>query len=85
MGNPRLLLLDEPSEGIAPVIVEQMVDTILTLKKDGLPVLLSEQNLHFARLVADKTVIVESGEVKYDGTFSELDSNPAVRDAYLSV
>jgi len=85
MGNPRLLLLDEPSEGIAPVIVEQMAAMILRLKQEGLPVLLSEQNLHFARLVADRVVIIESGAKKYEGTFTELEANPEVRDAYLSV
>jgi len=85
MGNPRLLLLDEPSEGIAPVIVEQLAQTILTLKKEKLSVLLSEQNLHFARLVSDRAVIIESGEKKYDGTFDELEANPEIRDAYLSV
>lgn len=85
MGNPRLLLLDEPSEGIAPVIVEQMAATILKLKSAGLAVLLSEQNLHFAKLVSDRAIIIESGEKKYDGRFSDLDANPEIRDAYLSV
>ncbi len=85
MGNPRLLLLDEPSEGIAPVIVEQMAQTILKLKAEGLPVLLSEQNLHFARMVSDRAVIIEGGLKKYDGTFTELDASPQVREAFLSV
>jgi branched-chain amino acid transport system ATP-binding protein len=85
MGNPRLLLLDEPSEGIAPVIVEQMAHTILKLKNEGLPVLLSEQNLHFARLVSDRAVIIEGGLKKFDGTFAELEAQPEIRDAYLSV
>ncbi len=85
MGNPRLLLLDEPSEGIAPVIVEQMAKTILKLKSEGLPVLLSEQNLHFARLVSDRAVIIEGGLKKFDGTFAELESQPEIRDAYLSI
>ena len=85
MGNPRLLLLDEPSEGIAPVIVEQMAHTILKLKAEGLPVLLSEQNLHFARLVSDRAVIIEGGLKKFDGTFAELEAQPEIRDAYLSV
>lgn len=85
MGNPRLLLLDEPSEGIAPVIVEQMAHTILKLKGEGLPVLLSEQNLHFARLVSDRAVIIEGGLKKFDGTFAELEAQPDIRDAYLSV
>ncbi|MEL6962967.1 MAG: ABC transporter ATP-binding protein [Pseudomonadota bacterium] len=85
MGNPKLLLLDEPSEGIAPVIVEQMADTILRLKAEGLSVIISEQNLHFARVVADRAIIIESGAKKFDGTFAELDQQPEVRDAYLSV
>lgn len=85
MGNPRLLLLDEPSEGIAPVIVEQMVMTINKLKAAGLAILLSEQNLQFARLVSDRAIIIESGEKKYEGTFQELDAQPEIRDTYLSV
>ncbi len=85
MGNPRLLLLDEPSEGIAPVIVEQMADTILRLKAEGLPVIISEQNLHFARIVADRAIIIEGGAKKFDGSFAELDQQQEVRDAYLSV
>ncbi|MFK8076543.1 MAG: ABC transporter ATP-binding protein [Granulosicoccus sp.] len=85
MGNPRLLLLDEPSEGIAPVIVEQMAQTILRLKDEGLPVLLSEQNLHFARLVSDRAIVIEGGLKKFDGAFSELEAQPEIRDAYLSV
>lgn len=85
MGNPALILLDEPSEGIAPVIVEEMARVILRLKKDGMTVLLSEQNLHFAGAVADRVVIIESGTAKYKGTLAELDAHPEIRDAYLSV
>jgi len=85
MGNPKLLLLDEPSEGIAPVIVEQMAETLLEIKAKGLTVLLSEQNLHFARIVADRAVIIESGSAVFDGSFAELESHPEIRDQYLSV
>ena len=85
MGNPSFVLLDEPSEGIAPVIVEQMARVILQLKSEGLTVLLSEQNLHFARAVADKAVIIEGGTQKYTGTLAELNASPEIRDAYLSV
>jgi branched-chain amino acid transport system ATP-binding protein len=85
MGNPKLLLLDEPSEGIAPVIVEQMAKTILGFKREGLTVIISEQNLHFARIVADRAIIIESGEKKFDGTFADLEKQPEIRDAYLSV
>jgi branched-chain amino acid transport system ATP-binding protein len=59
MGNPFLVLLDEPSEGVAPVIVEQMANTIIELKKEGLSILLSEQNVHFARLVSDRVYVLE--------------------------
>jgi branched-chain amino acid transport system ATP-binding protein len=85
MGNPKLLLLDEPSEGIAPVIVEQMAETLLEIKAKGLTVVLSEQNLHFARLVGDRAVIIESGSAVFDGTFAELEAHPEIRDQYLSV
>lgn len=85
MGNPSFVLLDEPSEGIAPVIVEQMAKVIQQLKADGLTVLLSEQNLHFARAVADVVVIIEGGTQKFTGTLEELNAQPEIRDAYLSV
>lgn len=85
MGNPSFVLLDEPSEGIAPVIVEQMARAILQLKAEGLTVLLSEQNLHFAQAVADRAVIIEGGSRKYAGTLADLDAHPEIRDAYLSV
>ncbi|MCC1493977.1 ABC transporter ATP-binding protein [Cognatishimia sp. F0-27] len=85
MGNPSFVLLDEPSEGIAPVIVEQMAHVITQLKADGLTVLLSEQNLHFARAVADRAVIIEGGTTKFEGTLAELNAHPEIRDAYLSV
>lgn len=85
MGNPSFLLLDEPSEGIAPVIVKQMVSVIGQLKREGLTVLLSEQNLHFARAVADAAVIIEHGTAKFAGSIAQLDAQPDIRDAYLSV
>ena len=85
MGNPAAILLDEPSEGLAPVIVEQMVKTILELKQEGLCVLLSEQNLHFANLVADRAYIIEKGHIRYQGTMAELAADEQIRAAYLSV
>ena len=84
MGNPLLVLLDEPSEGVAPVIVEQMAKVISQLKSEGLTILLSEQNLHFAQVVADRAVIIESGEQKFSGPLAELNAHPDVRDAYLA-
>lgn len=82
MGNPRLLLLDEPSEGLAPKIVEQMGDTILRLKQEGLTVVLSEQNLHFA-ILSDRAVILEKGHVRYSGAMAELAHLEDVQLAYL--
>jgi branched-chain amino acid transport system ATP-binding protein len=85
MGNPLLLLLDEPSEGIAPRIVEQMAHAILELKREGVSLLVSEQNLHFAALIADDAVILERGRVRFAGGFAELAARPEIRDAYLAV
>ncbi len=85
MGNPRAILLDEPSEGLAPVIVQQMARTIRELKAEGMTILLSEQNLHFARAVADRASIIEKGQIRYTGTMAELEADEAVRAAYLTV
>ena len=81
MGNPYLILLDEPSEGIAPVIVEQMAHMILSLKQQGVSILLSEQNLHFANLVCDRAYVLEKGQIRFSGTMQELDTNEVVRRA----
>ena len=85
MGNPYLVLLDEPSEGVAPVIVEQMVQMILALKAQGVSILLSEQNMHFAELVSDRAYVLEKGEIRYTGSMAELAEDEEVRRAYLSV
>ena len=85
MGNPRAILLDEPSEGLAPVIVRQMAQTVRELKENGLTVLLSEQNLRFARTVADRALIIEKGSIRYRGTMEELAADEDVRATYLTV
>ncbi len=85
MGNPRLILLDEPSEGLAPVIVERMAAAILELKREGITVLLSEQNLHFARLVSDRACVLEKGAIRWEGTLAALMEAEEVRAQYLSV
>lgn len=85
MGNPYLVLLDEPSEGVAPVIVEQMANMIIALKREGMSILLSEQNMHFAELVSDRAYVLENGHIRYEGTMTELAANDSVRRAYLSV
>ena len=85
MGNPACILLDEPSEGLAPVIVDQMAAAIKELKAEGLSVLLSEQNLHFATDVADRAYIIEKGRIRFAGTIAELAANEEVRNTYLAV
>jgi branched-chain amino acid transport system ATP-binding protein len=85
MGNPYLILLDEPSEGVAPVIVEQMARMIEALRERGVSIVLSEQNLHFAEWVSDRAYVLEKGQIRYSGTMQELSENEAVRRAYLSV
>jgi branched-chain amino acid transport system ATP-binding protein len=84
MGNPYLVLLDEPSEGVAPLIVEEMARMIMALKQAGVAVLLSEQNLHFAQLVCDRAVVLEKGEVKFVGTMRALMSDDALLRTHLS-
>jgi branched-chain amino acid transport system ATP-binding protein len=85
MGQPLLVLLDEPSEGVAPLIVEQMAQTILALKKEGIGILLSEQNLAFCEAVADRAYVLEKGSIRYASSMQELQGNLAVRQAYLGI
>jgi branched-chain amino acid transport system ATP-binding protein len=85
MGNPLLVLLDEPSEGVAPLIVEHMANTIVELKKEGLSILLSEQNVHFARLVSDRVYVLEKGQIRWHGSMDALMGNQDVQRAYLTV
>jgi branched-chain amino acid transport system ATP-binding protein len=85
MGNPRLVLLDEPSEGLAPVIVQQLARTIGEIKAQGISVLLCEQNLHFAAHVADRAYIIEKGAIRFQGAMHALMKDEAVRTAYLTV
>ena len=85
MGNPRLLLLDEPSEGLAPVIVRALGDQIAALKREGLTILLSEQNLRFAARLADRVYIIEKGEIRFGGPMTELMADEALRRRYLTV
>ena len=84
-GNPRLLLLDEPSEGLAPIIVAALREQIARLKAEGLTILLCEQNLAFARALADRVYILDKGGLRFSGTFRELEDNPAVKRAHLMV
>ena len=85
MGNPSAILLDEPSEGVAPIIVDQMVDMIAALKRAQVSILLSEQNLPFASLVAERVYVIERGEARFTGSMADLQANEEARRAYLSV
>lgn len=85
MGNPRLVLLDEPSEGLAPVIVDQMTNVIEALKSEGIALVISEQNVQFATRVADRAYIIETGQIRHQCTVEELERDEALRKQYLSV
>ena len=85
MGNPLMLLLDEPSTGLAPRITQHLARAVLDLKAAGLAVLLSEQNLRFAAAVADQAVVMETGHVRWRGSMAEFLSDPAASRAYLHV
>lgn len=83
MGNPSLVLVDEPSEGVAPVIVEKIAYAIQQLKSEGVSILLSEQNIAFAEWVGDRAYVLEKGSIRYEGSMKELIANQEVRSAYL--
>jgi branched-chain amino acid transport system ATP-binding protein len=85
MGNPEVLLLDEPSEGLAPVVVRTLLDRLLALRARGQTILLSEQNLRFATRLADRACVLEQGHVRYEGTIGELLADERVRRAYLTL
>jgi branched-chain amino acid transport system ATP-binding protein len=83
MGNPDVLLLDEPSEGLAPVVVRTLLERLLALKARGQTILVSEQNLRFATRLCDRAYVLEQGHVRYAGTMAELEADERVRQAYL--
>ncbi len=85
MADPKLLLLDEPSEGLAPVVVRALGENIAALKREGMTILLSEQNIKFARRLADRAYIIEKGQIKFEGPFARLAADESIRRAYLSV
>ncbi|MFM7421944.1 MAG: ABC transporter ATP-binding protein [Alphaproteobacteria bacterium] len=85
MSQPRLLLLDEPSMGLAPVLVDQILDAVVALKRAGVTVLLVEQNANAALAIADRGYVIETGRIAHGGTGAALLHDPAVREAYLGV
>lgn len=84
MGNPSCILLDEPSEGVAPVIVQEMATAILELRRQGVAILLCEQNVHFAMSVADRAYIMEKGEICFSGSIAELRADAELVSRYLT-
>ena len=85
MGNPRLMLLDEPSEGLAPVIVDNMVQALQELKREGVALLLAEQSLTVAREIADRAYVIESGRIRLAGTYEAFARDSAARAQYLGL
>ena len=85
MGNPYLVLLDEPSEGVAPIIVDQLKNMVLTLKEQGIGILLSEQNLDFVRDVADRGYVLEKGEIKFSGSIEQIYADETIKAQYLGL
>lgn len=85
MGNPIVLLMDEPAEGLSPLIVNSLVDQVLRLKELGQTILVSEQNLRFALAVSDRAYVIEKGMIRYQGTIRELEANEEVQRVYLMV
>ena len=85
MAKPRLLLLDEPSMGLAPILVDQILSTIVALKRDGLTILLVEQNASAALAIADRGYVIETGQVTAAGTARQLLTNDRVKAAYLGL
>jgi branched-chain amino acid transport system ATP-binding protein len=85
MGNPSLLLLDEPVEGVAPVVVQELTRQIKALKKMGLTILFAEQNVHFATEISDRAYVIEKGRIRFHGTMRELEANEEVKQKYLMI
>ncbi len=85
MGNPSVMLLDEPSEGLAPIMVQRIGDLIETLRKLGTTIILAEQNLHFCLGLADRAVVIDKGSDVFVGSIAELNANEEIKQRYLSV
>jgi branched-chain amino acid transport system ATP-binding protein len=85
MGNPELLLLDEPSEGLAPLVVEHLKEQIARLKQEGLTILLAEQNVGFSLHLADRVYVLEKGHIRYEGTAREFREDESIRHQYLAL
>ena len=85
MGNPDLLLLDEPVEGLAPLVVKDLGKQILRLKEMGQTILFSEQNVKFATLTSDRAYVIDKGKIRYQGSIEELRANQEIKEKYLMI
>lgn len=85
MGSPELLLLDEPTEGLAPLIVRDLEEQILKLKEAGISILLSEQNVRSALRMITRVYVIDIGRIRFEGTVAELEANEDVKKKYLMV
>jgi branched-chain amino acid transport system ATP-binding protein len=85
MGNPDLLLLDEPVEGLAPLVVKDLGEQILKLKEMGETILFSEQNVRFATMTAERAYVIEKGRIRYQGSIEELSANDEIKKEYLMI
>ena len=85
MGNPELLLLDEPSEGLAPIVVDNLLENVGRLKREGLTIVLAEQGVEFSLALADRVYVLEKGAVRFSGSVAELRDNPRLRDELLTL
>ena len=85
VGNPEILLLDEPSEGLAPIIVEDIAAILKNLKKLGVTILLAEQNMHFCLEVAEEAIIIDRGKSVWNGSLKDLQKDTKTRDKYLAI
>ena len=85
MGNPSLMLLDEPVEGLAPVVVQELMRQFKHLKTVGLSILFAEQNIQFATEISDRAYVIEGGQVRYEGTMADLDRQSDIKEKYLMI
>jgi branched-chain amino acid transport system ATP-binding protein len=85
MTNPELLLLDEPSEGLAPLVVDRLKEQIARLKSEGMTILLAEQNVHFSLALANRLYVLEKGHIRYEGTTEEFRADPSLQHRFLAV
>lgn len=85
MGNPELTLLDEPVEGLAPLVIKDFADRLLKLKEIDVTILLAEQNVRFSLSIADRAYVIDRGRIKYEGSIEELSANEEVKQNYLMI